>query len=64
MTELDDTIQTNAQGPKKATTDAGSVEQHGLKDQIEAAEHLAANTAARSRRRGITIQRLKPPGTI
>jgi hypothetical protein len=35
--ELDDTIRQNAQGPAKAAGDAGSVEQHSLPDQIEAA---------------------------
>jgi hypothetical protein len=33
---LDQSIAENAAGPKKAQGDSGSVEQHSLKDQIEA----------------------------
>ncbi|MCK6488477.1 MAG: hypothetical protein L6R48_09145 [Planctomycetes bacterium] len=55
-------IEQNAQGPKKAQGDAGSVEQHGLQDQIAADRYLASKRAARSRGRGIVISKLVPPG--
>jgi hypothetical protein len=55
-------IEHNAQGPKKAQGDAGSVEQHGLPDQIAADRYLASKRAVRSRGRGIVISKLVPPG--
>ena len=60
--ELDDTIRQNAQGPARASGDAGSVEQHKLPDQIEADRYLASKEAARSKRRGLVFNPLVPPG--
>jgi hypothetical protein len=60
--ELDDTIRDNAQGPAKASGDAGSVEQHKLTEQIEADRYLAAKKAAQSKRRGLAFNKLVPPG--
>lgn len=60
--ELDDTIRQNAQGPAKATGDAGSVEQHPLPDQIEADRYLASKDAAASKKRGLRFNKLVPPG--
>lgn len=61
--ELRDAIQQNAQGPKKAQGDAGSVEQHALKDQIEADRYLSSKQAAR---KGLGVKRTKvvPPGAV
>ena len=59
---LDDTIRENAKGPAKASGDAGSVEQHPLKDQVEADRYLAAKEAAKSKRRGLVFNKLVPPG--
>jgi len=55
-------IEENAQGPKKAQGDAGSIEQHSLTDQIAADRYLAAKRAVRARGRGIVISKLVPPG--
>jgi hypothetical protein len=60
--ELDDTIRQNAQGPARASGDAGSVEQHKLPEQIEADRYLASKQAARSKRRGLVFNQLVPPG--
>ncbi len=60
--ELDDTIRQNAQGPAKAATDAGSVEQHPLPDQIEADRYLASKKAAQDKKRGLKLNKLIPPG--
>jgi len=60
--ELDDTIRQNAQGPAKAAGDAGSVEQHKLPDQIAADRYLASKEAAKSKRRGLVLNKLVPPG--
>lgn len=59
---LDAAIADNAQGPKKAQGDSGSVEQHPLPDQIAADRYLAAKRAVRSRSKGIQITPLLPPG--
>lgn len=59
---LDTTIRDNAQGPAKATGDSGSIEQHKLPDQIAADRYLAAKAAAKSKRRGLTFNKLVPPG--
>jgi hypothetical protein len=61
--DLDDTIRQNAQGPAKASGDAGAVEQHSLADQIEADRYLASKDAAKSKRRGLQFNKLVPPGT-
>ncbi|MCL2118679.1 MAG: hypothetical protein FWH27_09675 [Planctomycetaceae bacterium] len=61
-TTLEDAIRENAAGPKRAQGDSGSVEQHSLKDQIEADKYLASKEAVR---RGIGIKNVKisPDGT-
>ena len=61
-TPSEQAIEQNAQGPKKAQGDAGSVEQHSLPDQIAADRYLAAKRAVRSRGKGIVITKLVPPG--
>ena len=61
--ELDNTIRDNAAGPKRATGDSGSVEQHSLKDQLEADRYLASKKAARSKGLGIRLSKLVPPGS-
>ena len=43
--DLEDNIRDNAKAPAKASGDAGSVEQHNLKDQIEADKYLAFKRA-------------------
>jgi hypothetical protein len=60
---LDTQIRDNAAGPKKATGDSGSVEQHSLNDQIAADKYLASKKAARSRGLGIRMSKLVPPGS-
>lgn len=61
--ELDDKIRENAQGPAKATGDAGSVEQHRLSEQIAADRYLTSKQAAKSKKRGLRFNKLVPPGT-
>ncbi len=60
--DLDQTIRDNAAGPAKASGDSGSVEQHPLRDQIEADRYLASKQAAKSKSRGLRLSRLVPPG--
>jgi len=59
--ELDDTIRQNAQGPAKASGDAGSVEQHKLDEQIEADRYLASKEGVKSKKRGLRFNKLVPP---
>jgi len=61
--ELDDKIRENAEGPAKVTGDAGSVEQHSLRDQIEADRYLNSKQAANTKGRGLRFSKLVPPGT-
>lgn len=60
-TTPEDQIVTNALAPKRASGDSGSMEQHPIADQIQAAEFKAAKAAAR---RGLGIRHVKliPPG--
>jgi len=43
--EIEDAILESAQGPKRATGDSGSIEQHNLSDQIAADRYLGSKTA-------------------
>lgn len=61
---LDTQIRDNAAGPKKATGDSGSVEQHSLTDQIAADKHLASKQAASSKGLGVKLVKLSPPGAV
>ena len=60
--DLDKTIRENAKGPKRAAGDSGSMEQHSLKDQVEADRYLASKKALRSKSLGIRTSKLIPPG--
>lgn len=59
---LKDTIRENASGPLRAQGDAGSVQQHGLRDQIEADRYLATQQAVRRKRLGLRLGRIRPGG--
>ncbi len=62
--DLDNTIRENAEGPAKASGDSGSIEQHPLKDQIEAEKYLAGKqAAAKNPAKGFTRVKIAPPGT-
>lgn len=59
---LEQAIRDNAAGPAKAAGDSGSVEQHPLRDQIEADRYLASKAAAKSPAKALRLTRLIPPG--
>jgi hypothetical protein len=61
---LDNSIQQNAAGPKKASGDSGSVEQHALADQIAADKYLESKKASRSKGLGIKLAKVSPGGTV
>ena len=53
-----------ASQPAKASVDGQSVEQHPLKDQIEADRYLASKAAARKPGLGIKFAKIVPPGSV
>ena len=62
-TELKDAILENAKGPKRVQGDSGSVEQHSLKDQIEAERFLQSKKATQGSGLGIRLFKISPDGT-
>ena len=64
MSDIENAIIENATGPKKASGDAGSVEQHDLKDQIEAEKFTQAKQAIAQPGLGIKLVKLQPGGTV
>ena len=60
--DLDQKIRDNADGPAKAAGDSGSMEQHKLSEQIAADRYLASKQAAKSKRLGLRITKIVPPG--
>lgn len=61
--EIKDALLENAQGPKRAQGDQGSVEQHSLPDQIAAAKFAAASNALKKPNLGLNLIKIVPPGT-
>ncbi len=61
---LDTTIRENAAGPRKATGDSGSIEQHPIDDQIAADKYLESRKASRARGLGVKLAKISPGGTV
>jgi len=59
-----DALREAARQPAKASVDGQSVEQHPLKDQIEADRYLASKAAARKPGLGIKFAKIVPPGSV
>ena len=62
--DIENSIETNAAGPRKASGDSGSVEQHSLADQIAADKYLESKQASRSKGLGVKLVKLSPGGTV
>lgn len=62
--DLENTILTNANGPKRAKGDSSEVEQHSLSDQIALDKHLNSKKAAKKKGLGIKMSKTIPPGTV
>ncbi len=64
----DDTItnavKQSAAGPKKASGDSGSIEQHSLADQIAADKFIESKKASQGRGLGIKLLKISPGGTV
>ncbi len=61
--DLENSIQENANGPKRASGDGVSVEQHSLTDQIAADKYLQSKQAAATKGLGIKLLKISPGGT-
>ena len=59
---LEEAIQENAKGPKRAKGDSAEMEQHDLADQIAADRYLASKKAAKAKSLGLRRTKLVPPG--
>ncbi len=62
--DIEQAIKQSAQGPAKAQGDSGSVEQHGLADQIEADRYLQSKKASRSKGLKVKFVPLDPPRSL
>jgi hypothetical protein len=62
--DLSDAIAENAAAPAQVSTDAGTVRQHPLSDQIEADRYLASKEAVTRPTRGLRFNKLVPPGAV
>jgi hypothetical protein len=61
---LDESIKTSAQAPRRASGDSGSVEQHPLPDQIAADKYLESKKASRAKGLGIKLAKISPGGAV
>jgi len=59
-----DKIEERAEEPASVEIDGQKVTQHSLKDQIEADKYLAAKETAKSKRLGIRLVKIVPPGAV
>ena len=62
--DVERAIEENATGPRKATGDSGSIEQHSLPDQIAAAKFSASKEAAQAKGLGIKLAKISPRETV
>ena len=63
--DLKDAIKSNAEGPRQASADGVSAQQHPLPDQIAADKYLSAKRAARADpRKALARVKIVPPGTV
>jgi len=60
--EIRDAIEDNAQQPRHVNVDGVDVEQHPLKDQVEADRYLSSKTGVGKPTRGLRFNVMKPPG--
>lgn len=63
MADLSEQITSTAAAPKRTNVDGAEVEEHSLKDLVEADKHLAAKQAAAKPHRALRFAKLSPPGT-
>ncbi|HUT05046.1 MAG TPA: hypothetical protein VM163_14285 [bacterium] len=61
---INDALEQNATGPRRASGDGGSVEQHPLPDQIDAAMFAASRGAIRKKGLGVKLLKISPGGSV
>jgi hypothetical protein len=61
--DVEKAIEESAKGPKRASGDSGSVEQHSLREQIEVDKYLAVKRAGRNPASALVRVKLIQPGT-
>ncbi len=61
--DLQRLIAENAAGPKRVEGDAGSVEQHSLRDQIAAEKFLQSKKANQGGKFPLSFHKIRPGGT-
>lgn len=62
---IEDTIAANVAKPASVSSDAGSVSQHSLSEQIAADKYLEGKTATSSQpHRGLRLTKIVPPGAV
>ena len=62
--DIQQAIEENAMGPRRAKGDSGEVEQHSIPDQIAADKHLQSKRATQSKGLGIKLNKISPDGTV
>ena len=62
--DLSTAITTAAGNPKRVRGDEGEVENHDIKDLIEADKHLSANTTVNNTGFGLKVARAKMPSAL
>ena len=60
--DLKDSIEKNAQEPRRASADGVEVEQHPLTEQIEADRYPASREARSKPHKALRLAKLSPPG--
>jgi hypothetical protein len=60
----DEALREAANQPAKVSVDGQSVEQHPLKDRIEADRYFASKDAAKKPGLGIKFAKIVPPGSV
>lgn len=64
MADLSSNIEDNATGPKSVTVDGNNVQQHSLKEQMEADEYLANKQNNSRSALPIRMAKLKPGSAL
>jgi hypothetical protein len=64
MSDILDDVGANITKPKKVTTQAGSVEQHDLGEQVAAAKAILGKAAGSKNRLGLRFRKIIPPGMV
>ncbi len=62
--EITTAIEQSATGPRKASGDSGSIEQHSLADQIAADKFIESKKASQAKGLGIKLLKISPGGTV